>query len=247
MKHVLATGTLLVSVGLLLGAVAPAPAATPLLVPLQPPPALELKFAPPPAPKPRSVLDLQTRIEVTRHYNRLAKAGRAKIAKRCLNFRKDFEHMSARSGIPVSVLAGVALQESGCKTGGRGMMQVFVSSARQRARATQWTGHSYVAGRAQDEIALGTSALWGFEQSFGNRVHGLLAYNIGPGRLQGVLRRTGKSTSWAKLASHLPAGHRDYLPSVIASSLLVADAMAGKTSRPVSGTLEEIPGFMVGE
>ena len=53
----------------------------------------------------------------------------------------------------------------------------------------------------------------------------MAAYNAGPGRIKGAIRRTGASDYWALAATpHMPHETKQYVPKVLAALLLASDA-----------------------
>lgn len=163
----------------------------------------------------------------------------------CAPHRKLFEQAATASGVPAALLAGVAAQESGrCGKVRGGWMQITLvdpASLRQASSAlgVPWSRFA-PQGDARQSVYAGAFVLKNLELRYPERIHAILAYNLGTG---GLKERGGSRLSYGKLRERLPYRVRDYLPAVLVGSLWMQSTWEGGVPQDLpEDTLRQILG-----
>jgi membrane-bound lytic murein transglycosylase D len=142
-------------------------------------------------------------------------------------------------GLPLD-LAYIPLIESAFKPNAlsrakaKGIWQFMQGTALENGLKHDW----YIDERAEPEKATRAAAkyLKALHKMFDGDWHlALAAYNGGPGRLQRAMKRSGRDDFWALSAStrYLPRETRDYVPLILAASLIARNpAQYGMSIEP---------------
>lgn len=121
-----------------------------------------------------------------------------------------FEQAAGESGVPVSILEGVALAESSFRPGALspagaiGLMQLMPDTAK---------GLGVNPHDPAQNVRGGAKYLRQMYDYFGDWSLAFAAYNAGPGAVENAISRAG-SRSWEAVQGYLPAETRNYVPAV---------------------------------
>jgi len=183
-------------------------------------------------------------------------------------YAKYWEHFATAQRYtmyPAELIAGKALIEGdGCRfvdarngDGGKGPMQITHPDDRHIRATGQMVGTSYEGVRWKSDylhnVLLGTVMLSDFEDMFGSRGVGILAYNRGPGNVRRDMRKANITSYKRRVLSDFRGGipysagrggkPRIYVDKILAGAVIMSRLAQGKSLVPLETlSLGDIPG-----
>ena len=183
-------------------------------------------------------------------------------------YEQYWEHFAAAQRYtmyPAELIAGKALIEGdGCRfvdarngDGGKGPMQITHPDDRHIRATGIMLGTSYEGVRWKSDyrhnVLLGTVMLSDFEDMFGSRGVGILAYNRGPGNVRKDMRRASITSDKRRVISDFRGGiperagrggkPRIYVDKILAGAVIMSRLAQGKGLVPLETmNLGDIPG-----
>lgn len=127
------------------------------------------------------------------------------------NYQSLVSSAASANGVPAGLVAAVIQQESawqpeaGSSAGARGLMQLMPATARSLG-VTDITD-------VNQNVNAGTKYLSQMLNQFGNTEVALAAYNAGPGRVGGLVKKYGNSID--AIYPHLPKETQNYVKKVM--------------------------------